>query len=76
AIAGFYYFNKAEFFVKSAFDMIKKDVNYEGKYFIAPILNELILQDKKIINISIDKNRYFTFYSHAKINEYERIKNA
>ncbi|EAL5963938.1 glycosyl transferase family 2 [Campylobacter jejuni] len=76
AIAGFYYFNKAEFFVKSAFDMIRKDVNYEGKYFIASTLNELILQDKKIINISIDKNRYFTFYSHAKINEYERIKNA
>ncbi|EAI6726544.1 glycosyl transferase family 2, partial [Campylobacter jejuni] len=25
---------------------------------------------------SIDKDRYFTFYSHAKINEYERIKNA
>lgn len=76
AIAGFYYFNKAKFFITSAFDMIKKDVNYEGKYFIASILNELILQDKKIINISIDKNRYFTFYSHAKINEYERIKNA
>ncbi|MBW1423673.1 sugar phosphate nucleotidyltransferase, partial [Campylobacter jejuni] len=76
AIAGFYYFNKADFFVKSAFDMIKKDVNYEGKYFIASTLNELILQDKKIINISIDKDRYFTFYSHAKINEYERIKNA
>nr|WP_261659543.1 hypothetical protein [Campylobacter sp. BCW_6871] len=56
--------------------MIKKDVNYEGKYFIASTLNELILQDKKIINISIDKNRYFTFYSHVKINEYERIKNA
>ncbi|EAH4725882.1 glycosyl transferase family 2, partial [Campylobacter jejuni] len=54
----------------------KKDVNYEGKYFIASTLNELILQDKKIINISIDKDRYFTFYSHAKINEYERIKNA
>ncbi|AXL34337.1 glycosyltransferase family 2 protein [Campylobacter jejuni] len=76
AIAGFYYFNKAEFFVKSSFDMIKKDVNYEGKYFIASTLNELILQDKKIINISIDKNRYFTFYSHVKINEYERIKNV
>ncbi|EDP6004855.1 NTP transferase domain-containing protein [Campylobacter jejuni] len=76
AIAGFYYFNKAEFFITSAFDMIKKDVNYEGKYFIASILNELILQDKKIINISIDKNRYFTFYSYVKINEYERIKNA
>lgn len=23
-----------------------------------------------------DVKRYFTFYSHAKINEYERIKNA
>lgn len=76
AIAGFYYFSKAEYFIKSAFSMIKKDVNHDGKYFIAPVLNELILENKKVINISIDKDRYFTFYSHAKINEYERIKNA
>ncbi|TKX28191.1 glycosyl transferase family 2 [Campylobacter sp. MIT 12-5580] len=76
AIAGFYYFNKAKYFINSAFSMIKKDVNYDGKYFIAPVLNELILENKKVINISIDKNRYFTFYSHTKINEYERIKNA
>ncbi|HEC1885108.1 TPA: glycosyltransferase family 2 protein [Campylobacter jejuni] len=76
AIAGFYYFNKAEYFIKSAFSMIKKDVNYQGKYFIASTLNELILKNKKIINIPIDENRYFTFYSHVKINEYERIKNA
>ena len=76
AIAGFYYYNKAEYFINSAFNMIKKDVNHNGEYFIAPVLNELILENKKLINISIDKNRYFTFYSHAKINEYERIKNA
>lgn len=76
AIAGFYYFNKGKYFIKAAFNMIKKDVNYEGKYFISPALNELILENKKILNIAIDKNRYFTFYSHAKITEYERIKNA
>lgn len=76
AVAGFYYFSKGKLFVEAAKEMIRKDVNYEGKYFVAPILNELVLKNKKVINISIDKNRYFTFYSHAKINEYERIKNA
>ncbi|MDY5615327.1 MAG: glycosyltransferase family 2 protein [Helicobacter sp.] len=76
AVAGFYYFSKGKLFVEAAKEMIRKDVNYEGKYFVAPILNELVLKNKKVINISIDKDRYFTFYSHAKINEYERIKNA
>ncbi|TKX30602.1 glycosyltransferase family 2 protein [Campylobacter estrildidarum] len=76
AIAGIYYFSKGKYFIKAVFNMIKKDVNFEGKYFIAPALNELILENRKILNITIDKNRYFTFYSHAKIAEYERIKNA
>ncbi len=76
AVAGFYYFHKGKYFIKAALNMIKKDVNYEGKYFVAPTLNELILENKKIINIPIDKRVYFTFYSHAKISEYERVKNA
>lgn len=74
AIAGFYYFKTWESFLEGTKEMIKKDVNYEGKYFVSPVLNELILKNKKVINVSIDKNLYYTFYSPAKIREYERIK--
>ena len=76
AIAGFYYFKNGDSFINAAQSVIIKDMNYEGKYFISFVLNELILQNKKVINVSIDKDRYFTFYSPAKINEYERIKNG
>ncbi|ARJ56396.1 glycosyltransferase family 2 protein [Campylobacter cuniculorum] len=76
AIAGFYYFKHGKFFINGAKNMIRKDVNYQGKYFVAPILNELILENKKILNIRIDKNLYHTFYSPEKIKEFERIKNA
>ena len=74
AIAGFYYFKNSNLLFDAAKNIIKKDVNYHGKYFVAPILNELILKNKRVINVSIDPKRYFTFYSHAKINEYERAK--
>ncbi len=74
AIAGFYYFKHGKFFINGAKNMIKKDVNYDGKYFVAPLLNELILENKQILNIKIDKNLYHTFYSPEKIKEFERIK--
>lgn len=76
AIAGFFYFKKGSDFMRAAKNMIKKDVNYENKYFVAPTLNQLILENKKILNSTIPKNKYWTFYSHAKIDEYERSKNA
>lgn len=76
AIAGFYYFKKGSNFTQAAKDMIKKDVNLDGKFYVAPTLNELILQGKVVKNLRIDNNKYFTFYSHTKIDEYERIKNA
>ncbi|HEG5396491.1 TPA: glycosyltransferase family 2 protein [Campylobacter coli] len=76
AIAGFYYFRNSDLLFDAAKNVIKKEVNYMGKYFIASTLNELILKNKRVINVTIDSSRYFTFYSHVKINEYERIKNA
>ncbi len=76
AIAGFYFFKKGRYFMESAKRMIKKDMNYEGKYFVSPVLNELILENKKVFNIPIDKSCYHTFYSKDKIKDYERIFNA
>ncbi|MBS4240959.1 glycosyl transferase family 2 [Campylobacter vulpis] len=76
AVAGFYYFKQGSFFIEAAKNTIRKDMSLNGKFFIAPLLNELILQNKKILNVKIDKNAYHTFYSKEKISEYERVKNA
>ena len=71
AIAGFYYFKKGKDFINSAMKLIEKDANYEGKYYIAPTINELILENKKIGIFKIKNEQYHSFYSPQKIKEYE-----
>lgn len=72
AIAGFYYFAKGSDFINSAMQMIKKDANVNGVYFIAPVLNEMVLSNKQMKIIPIANNHYHTFYTPSKIYEYER----
>jgi len=74
AIAGFYFFKKGEYFVESAMKMIKKDANINGLFFIAPTLNEMVLENKKLSIIKIENSKYHTFYTPQKIEEYERLR--
>jgi dTDP-glucose pyrophosphorylase len=74
AIAGFFYFKKGEDFIKSAMNMIKKDANINGLYYISPTLNEMVLNNKKLIIKTINNDKYHTFYTPQKIQEYERLK--
>lgn len=71
AIAGFYYFNKANEFINAAFNVIKVDENYEGNYYTSSIYNQLILNGKKILPFKIDKHLYHSFYSIQKLKEFE-----
>lgn len=70
AIAGFYYFQTGYNFVNSAKKNILKDGSVEGKFFIAPTLNELILEGKHLINYNIKQTEYHTFYSKEKIEQF------
>ena len=72
AIAGFFYFKKGSFFIKAAMNMIKKDASVNGAFFIAPSLNEMVLDKKRIGVYTIDNDKYHTFHSPQKINEYEK----
>lgn len=72
AIAGLYYFAKGADFISSSMQMIKKDANVNGLYFIAPVLNEMVLNNKKMTVVSVASSRYHTFYTPAKIQEFER----
>ena len=73
AIAGFFYFKRGQDFIESAMNMIKKDANVNGLYYISSTLNEMVLKNKKLIVKTIDNNKYHTFYSPQKIQEYERF---
>jgi dTDP-glucose pyrophosphorylase len=48
ASVGIYFFKQGSDFVLAAENMIKKDIRTNGEFFLAPVYNELILQDKKI----------------------------
>lgn len=71
AIAGLYYFRRGKDFVEAAMRSIQKDSSVDGNFYIAPTLNELILQGKKIRVAKVDAQRYHTFYTPQKIKEYE-----
>ncbi len=72
AIAGFYYFKHGKDFVRAAMKSIKNDYSVNGLYYIAPVLNELVLENKMLSIYRIDNNKYFTFYSPAAIKHFER----
>lgn len=71
AIAGFYYFKQGSDFVKYAMKSIEKDSNVNGLYYIAPTLNEMVLENKNLEIFMIDNSQYHSFYSPQKIKEYE-----
>jgi len=71
AIAGFYYFRKGHDFVSAAMQSIAKDAHVNDMFYIAPVLNELVLAGKEIGYHTINSNAYHSFYSPTKIAEYE-----
>lgn len=72
AIAGFFYFKKGKYFVDAAMKSITKDASVNGSYYIAPVLNEMILDGKKLGLISVENSKYHTFYSSQLLEEYNR----
>lgn len=74
AIAGLFYFKHGVDFINSAMKMIKKDASVNELYYISPTLNEMVLQNKKLIIQEISNDKYHTFYTPQKIQEYERLK--
>jgi len=71
AIAGLYYFRRGADFVRAAMRSIEKDASVNGLFYVAPVFNELILENKNLEITSVPTSRYHNFYSPHKIKEYE-----
>lgn len=70
ATAGFYYFKHGKDFVEAAFDNIRKDVNYDGKYYVCSTFNELILSQKNVGVYEIAKTDYISFSTPQMYDNY------
>jgi NDP-sugar pyrophosphorylase family protein len=53
ATAGIYYFKQGCMFVKSAEQMISKDIRVNGEFYVCPIFNELINDSYNIYNYPV-----------------------
>lgn len=72
AIAGFYYFAKGRAFVEAAKASILADRSHNGRFFISPTLNELILQGLCIESYAIPAGDYQSLFSPQRLENYER----
>ncbi|WNJ96493.1 hypothetical protein RND59_05185 [Vibrio ruber] len=71
AIAGFYYFKSANLFIESAKEMIRKDVKTNNLFYIAPVINEIILNGGLVKSQPIDNSRYFHINDEHALSSYE-----
>ncbi|VAW58677.1 Glucose-1-phosphate thymidylyltransferase [hydrothermal vent metagenome] len=74
AIAGLFYFKKGRDFVGAAMKSIFKDASVNGSYYIAPVLNEMVLEGKNLGISTVDNDSYHTFYSPQLLEEYNRMQ--
>lgn len=72
ATTGFYYFKKGAYFIEAAQSMIKKGASVNGKYYICPVYNEMILKQLYVGTYQIDRDRYFHFKHDNGLAEYEK----
>lgn len=71
AIAGFYLFRSAATFIRAAMRTIAAGAHHDGSYYIAPALNELVLEGVPVLCRKLQPGQYRSFYSPAKIHEFE-----
>ena len=72
AIAGFYYFRTGAAFVRAAQRSILNERSVDGRFFVAPVLNELVLEGQKIAHWPVAAEDYQSLFSPQRLESYER----
>ena len=71
ATAGFYYYKKAHDFIESAKRMILKGSHVHDIYYVCPVFNEMILDNKKITVSEIENTEYHSLSTPKMVSKYE-----
>ncbi|MGC5890509.1 nuclear transport factor 2 family protein [Enterobacter roggenkampii] len=71
AVAGLYYFKKARDFVEAAMNLIRKDGDINGNFYLSSCLNELVLLGKVIKCRPLQDAIYHNFYDAHAVKSFE-----
>jgi HAD superfamily hydrolase (TIGR01509 family) len=55
ATVGYYYWKQGKDFVKYAEEMIRKNIRVNNEFYVCPVFNQAVLDNKKIITSNADK---------------------
>ena len=72
ATAGFYYYKKSLDYIRNAKNMILKGGSVRDKYYVCPVFNEMILEQKKILIYPVNHQDYHSLMSQEKIEEFQK----
>jgi len=70
ATAGTYWYRRGADFVEALTEMILKDAHVEGRFFICPAFNEMILNRARIGTYEIDPSEYFSLSTPEGVGQY------
>jgi dTDP-glucose pyrophosphorylase len=57
ATVGIYYFEEGGYFIRAAKRMIRKDIRFRNEFYVAPVFNELILENMSVRAYHVDAKR-------------------
>ncbi len=72
ATAGAYWYRRAGDFLRAVMDMIRKDAHVDGRFYICPAFNELILQGGSVGIYEIARDEYLSLATPQGVNQYEK----
>ena len=75
ALAGVYYFRKSIYFKDCAFSCLEKERSIDSIYYVAPSINELVLNGYYVQNISLEEDMFHQLYSSSKVVSFENSLN-
>jgi NDP-sugar pyrophosphorylase family protein len=72
ATAGIYYFSRGIDFCDAAESMIEKEISVNGEFFVCPVYNEMILENKKIKTVHIDRKNMHGMGTPEDLADFEK----
>jgi len=70
SLNGIHYWKEGKLFVSSAEAMIAKNIRVNNEFYIAPTYNELILENRKIVNYSIKNEEHWAVGTPEDLQKY------
>ena len=71
AMASFHWFRRGGDFIAGAKNVIAKDAQVDGQFYVSLVLNELVLRQKRIGTYPVEANRYRPLKTRRQVETYE-----